>query len=733
VNEVEIVVKSTDSTERGFASVQRNLRKMLRDIKAKSEDGGKDAGDSLARGFLGMMESTLKPGAVAIATGLSAQITGALAAGLASGAVKVAKGFGAALALLPAAALAGGVAIGALKLALSGMADALEAGLAGDTEKFNEAIKDMPPSAQAAAREIVGLRDGLNGLKASVQESFFAPLVGQIRPLAETYLPAVQATLSDVARGFGQAGSQAANLLQTPGIVKQLQEALAQSGMAVNNLTLGLGNLLQAFIPLVVVGASFLPQLTDGFGGATASLATFMQEAQRTGALRDFIQQGIDAIKSLIETGAQVVRILQNIGDIGRSAFEGLGVPAGGLLDTIERLTEKAAEFVKTGEGKSALGTVMELARSFAQAFLGTLQKVGEILAPIMPQIVRLLTSFANLKTAILDALAPAVQFVGEKVLPALTSIMDWLANNGPVLQGILIGLFTVWAIHAGIAAAATIAATWPFILIGIAIAALAALIITHWDTIKAATQAVWEFVLGVIQGVWNWISDNWPLLLAILTGPIGMAVYLIVTHWETIKGAAMAVWNWINDNWHLLLAIITGPIGAAVWIVTAAWQSISDAASAAKDWISDRVDDIVGFIKAIPERIGNIGSQIKNKITSGLGGAIVSPLGSITGMFRASGGLVGQLAHAGRAATGGLRRGLTMVGEHGRELVDLPPGSRVHGNAMTEGMLAGGGGGAAGTLVVDVRGDSAELVELLRKWIRAAFGGDVQAALGKG
>lgn len=726
-NEVEIVVGSTDRTERGFASVRRSLRDMLRDVKTRSEGEGGAAGKGLADRFLAMMASTLKPGAVAVATGLSAQITGALAAGLASGAVKVAQGFGAALALLPAVALAGGVALGALKIALAGVADTLAAGLTGDTAKFEEGLKGLAPSAQAAAREVVGLKDMVDGLKGTVQESFFAPLVGQIRPLAETYLPMLEGTLAGVARGFGQAGNQVSNLLQTPSMVRAIQQALADSGVAVGNMTLGVGNLVQAFIPLLTVGASFLPQLTDGFGGATAQLATFMQEAERTGALRDFIQRGIDAIKSLIETGGQVVRILQNIGDIGRAAFDKLGVPAGGLLDTIERLTAQAAAFFETAEGGDALGSIMQLAKGFAQAFLGTLQKVGEILAPIIPQIVELLTAFANLKTAILDALAPAVQVIGEQVLPALTGLMNWLANNGPVLQGILIALFTVWAIHAGIAAAATIAATWPFILIGLAVAALAALIITHWDTIKAVTLAVWDFVLGVIQGVWNWISENWPLLLAILTGPIGIAVYMIVSHWDTIKAAAAAVWNWINDNWHLLLAIITGPIGAAVWIVTAAWQSISDAASAAKDWISDRVDDIVGFIKAIPERIGNIGSQIKNKITSGLGGAIFSPLGSVTGLFRASGGVVG-------AQGGGARSGLTMVGEHGRELVNLPPGSRVHGNAMTEQMMAGGGGGGGpAVLVVDVRGDSPELVAVIQKWIRNATGGDVQAALGFG
>lgn len=38
------------------------------------------------------------------------------------------------------------------------------------------------------------------------------------------------------------------------------------------------------------------------------------------------------------------------------------------------------------------------------------------------------------------------------------------------------------------------------------------------------------------IQNIWNWVKKNWPLLLAMLTGPIGLAVLAIKDHWNTIK-----------------------------------------------------------------------------------------------------------------------------------------------------------------------------------------------------
>ncbi len=94
----------------------------------------------------------------------------------------------------------------------------------------------------------------------------------------------------------------------------------------------------------------------------------------------------------------------------------------------------------------------------------------------------------------------------------------------------------------------------------------------------------------------------------------------------------------------------------------------------------------------------------------------------------RASGGIIG-------AASGGARGGQVMVGEYGREIVDLPYGSTVHPNGTTENMLAAGRGGG-GPVVLEIHsGGSAMdnlLVEIIRKAVRVK-GGNAQAVLGHG
>jgi hypothetical protein len=95
-------------------------------------------------------------------------------------------------------------------------------------------------------------------------------------------------------------------------------------------------------------------------------------------------------------------------------------------------------------------------------------------------------------------------------------------------------------------------------------------------------------------------------------------------------------------------------------------------------------------------------------------------------------------------AAVGGPRMNMTLVGEHGPELVDLAPGSRVRSNPDTErafgavGSSMGfgrGGGGAGGPIVIQLNiGDKylgEVMVDPLRKAVRTR-GGNVQAVLGQ-
>jgi hypothetical protein len=130
-------------------------------------------------------------------------------------------------------------------------------------------------------------------------------------------------------------------------------------------------------------------------------------------------------------------------------------------------------------------------------------------------------------------------------------------------------------------------------------------------------------------------------------------------------------------------------------------------------------------LLGSIPRSIVVTISTVASKMP---GGSVYNQQVPYAARHQEHGGVVGA------AATGGARSGLTMVGEHGRELLDLAPGTTVHSNPDTERMLAQGGGPQTVVLEVMSAGQSAFemfMLQAIRNFVRVKGGGNVQKAFG--
>lgn len=141
-----------------------------------------------------------------------------------------------------------------------------------------------------------------------------------------------------------------------------------------------------------------------------------------------------------------------------------------------------------------------------------------------------------------------------------------------------------------------------------------------------------------------------------------------------------------------------------------------------ASDYASPAIEAVRRSLTALHDR------DVKLTVTTFYG--TVGKGSSLTGVpvARATGGPIGA------AASGGVRSGLTMVGEQGPELVKLPTGSFVN----PAGQSSRGGGVATQSapaikLSINLSGGDQNFMEWLKGRIRAEGGGDVQIALGQG
>jgi len=243
----------------------------------------------------------------------------------------------------------------------------------------------------------------------------------------------------------------------------------------------------------------------------------------------------------------------------------------------------------------------------------------------------------------------------------------EFVATSGRVVAGwVVMGVQSM--INAGKMAVAWLIGLGP---IGLVIAAIGAVIgilllcgVSLDDLKKAA------------QNVWNWIARNWPLLLAIITGPFGLAVLAIYRHRDRIIAAMRGAFNFVKD-----------------------------AGASAANWVIGKFMGVVAFFQRMPGTIANIFSRLGSSLVGGIKSVWNSTIGGFG--FDVPSWIPGIGGRSFRIPR--LHRGGIVPGPPGAEVLTvLQAGERVS--------RRGGGGGT--TIIVNVAGSirsDRDLVRIIR------------------
>jgi hypothetical protein len=112
----------------------------------------------------------------------------------------------------------------------------------------------------------------------------------------------------------------------------------------------------------------------------------------------------------------------------------------------------------------------------------------------------------------------------------------------------------------------------------------------------------------GKIQEGFGWLVAHWPLLLAILTGPIGIAVLLITKNWDTIKAGATAAVDWVTGRFDALVAFVTGLPDRISSAARGAFDGIRDAFTATLDAMIEAWNRLSFRIPGVDSHIPGVG-----------------------------------------------------------------------------------------------------------------------------
>jgi hypothetical protein len=196
------------------------------------------------------------------------------------------------------------------------------------------------------------------------------------------------------------------------------------------------------------------------------------------------------------------------------------------------------------------------------------------------------------------ESVGAAVFPIVDKLLPAFKSVADFVTNNttlvvtlGAVIGGLAVAIIavnaatTAWAATTKAAAAIqaafnAIMAANPIFLIGAAIVAVIAILVLLqkefgiFDGVIRVVGAAFGAVWGAIKSVFDWVKNNWPLILAVITGPFGLAIAFVVKFKDDIMGVFSLIYNGIKATMGFVADVISAPFKAAFRAVASLWNN---------------------------------------------------------------------------------------------------------------------------------------------------------------
>ena len=397
--------------------------------------------------------------------------------------------------------------------------------------------------------------------------------------------------------------------------------------------------------------------------------------------------------------------------------------------------TEQIKAMVKSGDTLGAQKVILgELTKEFGGAAASYATPTKELAASAH----ELEVSIGTALLPVFDAVSTWLVTVG---IPALETFGGWLAKNKQWVVP-LAGAFATFAaslylVGKAFEVATAAAKIFGFTLelslapAGIVVLALAAigvglyLLWTRSSTFRVIVEAAFNGVKAVAMAVVDWftrsfvpfftvtiprifneviawVRAHWPVILVLLTGPVGLAAAMIIRYRDQILNTLTSLGRWITgpfvnffvSAWRTITGVFSHSAGALAGAGAALIQGlmggISRAMSGMGGWLNRVV--VQPIIRAVK---GFFGIHSPSTVMEGVGGNLVQ--GLFRGLEHDAGGMVTKVFGSWPAALGGLvMKGITKITQlPSKALSAISKVGGAVGGFLSKLFGSGGGGGS--------------------------------------
>lgn len=554
-----------------------------------------------------------------------------------------------------------------------------------------DAMSKISPEARELVSAILAQSDAWKEVKFAVQDALFSGLAEEVAPLAQKWLPLLKTGMSGIATELNAIAKSIIQFLNSAEATSEVKTIFDNTRKAVHNLGPAIRDVIEIFFDLAAVGSSFLPDLSAKLSDSTTKLRDMAQASRENGAMKQWMQDGID-------TGRTLFELLGNLGSIIGTIFTAFDQEGGGTLNTLTDLTDRLDKFLKSAEGQEVLHSLGQVLHAIGTAITDVLLAGLKALGPAFVIVAPLISQFASI---VADELIVGLRILG----PLLTGFAKVVEFLGPGLVPLVASVYAlnkaIGVLGIGFKLLNTIMKANVFILIASAIIALVFLIIENWDTIWPFLVSVWEKIRSAAMAIWEGIK------VAIIN-PIRESVQNVKDFFTNLSSTVVAIWNGMIERVKMLVrafgVAIVDPIRDAIENVKSFFRelpgNITDFFSGAKNWlfnigrdiIQGLLDGIQNMFNRLMDKIRSIGNSITNAFSAVLRIFSPSKVFAQFGEFTMQGYIVGLDALEGEvlARVMAIATEITAAGE---------PDAPVFAPKLPPGLFpAGGDGASAGT-----------------------------------
>jgi phage-related protein len=328
---------------------------------------------------------------------------------------------------------------------------------------------------------------------------------------------------------------------------------------------------------------------------------------------------------------------------VGKIPWGTIGSGASSAFETMRLKGMYAWDGVKSG-ARTAGSAVASFGRSVATAtatagraaWTGMVSGLKAVGGAMKTASLAALEFSKSMITSAATAVRTAAAWVAEKVALVATAVAEKAAAAAQWLLNLAMDANPIGLIVIGIAAL------------------VAGLVLAYnkigWfrDFVNAAFKMIGEAIGWVI----NFVKANWPLLLGILIGPIGIAAALIYKYWDKIRAGfvtayhatvsvATSMLNWVKALPGRIISFLAGLGGRLLSLGSSAWSSFKSAAITG-------AANVLAYVKGIPGRVksamGNLGSLLLSAGRSLITGFISGITSKAADAYNAVSGVVSKV-----------------------------------------------------------------------------------------